>query len=148
MGMILGGPKAWKIFKKGNIVCAMHWVNNEPAIVLFPHPKPMGAAGYIICLSAAHKYVNSDGYPTPYMIQASATAAQVMGLDITKMTISLIADVITEHIEDLVKMPPEPDWKEKEKTVGEVSLLVDGNKIAEHEVTDRPPELILPEHMH
>lgn len=148
MGIILGGPKAWKVTKKGNIACAFHWVNKEPAMCLFPVPKRAGGAGFIICLSALHKYANSDGSPTPYLISQAVTAANVMALDTTRATYHLIADVIMLNIPDLVRMPPKPESMTREEenagaVVGEMSLIQGGRTVAQREVRDAP-QIIVP----
>lgn len=143
MGMILGGPSAYKVFHhpRASIAVALHWVNHEPAMALFPHPERIGASGFIICLSSLHKYANKDGSPTPYLIAQAAKAAQVMAMDTTSFTLHAIADAIMAHVEDVVKMPPMPDSLRKGggKPVGTISLIADGKKITEAEVMDLPP---------
>jgi hypothetical protein len=135
----LGGDKAWRIRKFGDIVVAFHWVNGEPAMCLYPKiPRTLGNRGAaIICLSAIHKYVKSNGDPEPsYLIPKAIEAARVMGMDETKFTVKRIADAILECVEDLVKMPPEPDSLQgpQGKQVGEMSLMVNGHVIHEEAV--------------
>ena len=63
MGMTVGGPTAWRVFSKGEVALALHWVNGEPAMVLFPTNKSMrliGAMPYVMPLAAAHELVK-DG---------------------------------------------------------------------------------------
>ena len=145
MGMILGGPNCYRVFlhKRAGIACALHWINGEPAMALFPVPKRLGGAGFVICLSALHKYANKDGSPTPYLVQQAAKAAAVMAMDTTRFTINAIADVIMERIEDVVKMPPMPDSlrKSKGKPVGTIAVIANGQKVTEAEVMDLPPSV-------
>lgn len=144
MGVILGGDTAWKVRAKGDIVCAYHWINAEPALCLYPRQKKLGAGAYVIALSVAHLYARSDGYPTRYLIEASGRAAAVMGMDVTGFTIHRIADIIIDGLEDLVKMPPEPPMpKKKGRHLGEISLKSDGKVIAEGEV-DMPEMIEVP----
>jgi hypothetical protein len=112
----------------GDIVVAFHWVNGEPAMCLYPkRARALGARGAaIICLSAIHKYAKSNGDPIPeYLIPKAIEAARVMGMDETRPTVKRIADAILESVEDLVKMPPEPDSLHgpQGRQIGEMSLI-------------------------
>jgi len=149
VGVILGGPTAWKVAVKGDVVRAYHWVNNEPAMCLYPRDRRLGAGAYVIPLSAASNYARADGYPTAYLIEASARAAAIMGMDTSGFTIHRIADVIIEGIEDLVKMPPEPENLPKKRgtRIGEIALKAGDKVIAEGEV-DVPQMLDVPSMTH
>lgn len=143
MGVILGGPSSYKQFlhRKAGICVALHWVNGEPAMCLFPVPKRLGAQGFIICLSALHKYANGNGSPTPYLVEQAANAARRMAMSADVFTIHAIADAIMEHVEDVVKMPPMPDSlrKGKGKPVGTISLKSEGKTVFERELLELPP---------
>lgn len=135
MGLIVGGPRAWKVAKKGNVVRAYHWVNGEPAMVLFPAQKKIGAAAFVICLSAAHLYARADGYPTEYLVKQSITAAKVMAMDTERSTLRNIADVILDGMEDLIKMPPEPTFPTaRGRPVGQIKVISEGKVVTEAEV--------------
>jgi len=143
MGLILGGPTAWKVRAKGDIVIAYHWINGEPAMCLYPRVKKLGAAAFVLPLSVAHEYVRPDGYPTREMVVRCAKAAAVMGFGIERFTIRRIADIICDGIEDLVKMPPLPRTLRKTgKAVGEIRLQHAGKTIAAGEIDDVPDEVI------
>lgn len=147
MGLILGGPKAHKIFlhKRAGICVALHWVNDEPAMALFPVPNRLGAQGCIICLSALHKYARRDGGPTPYLVAQAMEFAKRMAMGTDTHTVHAIADAIMTHVEDVVKMPPMPDSlrKGKGKPLGTISLTQSGRKVIEAEIMDAPPSGLL-----
>jgi hypothetical protein len=141
MPVVIGGEKAWLNRVSGDIGIAYHWINDEPAMCLFPVRKRISTAGaFIICMSAAYKYVNPNGHPNlNYMVTAAADAADTMGFS-SKDTfiIRKIIDVIADGMGDLLAMPPEPkDLIEKavRENVGEMTLTCDGEKIAERELT-------------
>lgn len=139
MGIVVGGEKAWKVRVQGDLVIAYHWVNREPAMVLFPLRRRLGAVPYIIPLPMAHTYARSNGYPTPECIEKAFIAAQVMAMDVTKATIHNIVTAILDNLEDLIWMPPEPrSLIERLPGAGEIALLIDGKKVVEGEVEDVP----------
>lgn len=142
MGFIVGGPSCWKSRQHGDLLVAFHWVNQEPAMVLFPLRRRLGAAAYIIPLESAHTYANREGYPTAEAIGKCVVAAQIMAMDTNKSTIHGILTAILDNLEDLVKMPPQPRGLEKKSPViGEGRLIADGETIAETEIGDLPAPL-------
>jgi hypothetical protein len=143
MGMVVGGETAWKVRTQKDLVVAYHWVNGEPAMVLFPIRRRLGAAAFIIGLSHAYKYAEKNGYPTPYCVRQAMVAAGVMAMDQTRQTCLNITEVILDNLEDLVKMPPELPRKLDAPAVGEVSLMdrQTGRTLTQGEITDLPAEL-------
>ena len=142
MSIVFGGEKAWKVRRLGDIGIAYHWVNQEPAMVLYPASQTSGRA-FIVCLSAAYKYVLSDGNPDMhYMMGQAMQAADFMGFGATdKAVVKTIIDAITDGLPDLVSMPPEPyDHQKVNQTpnIGEMSLSIDGETIAQADVPDVP----------
>lgn len=138
MGLIVGGPDAWKIRTQGDIIIAYHWVNGEPAMVLWPARKPLGCVPYCIGMSHAYKYAKNTGYPTPYCIQQAAVAAQVMGMDNGRETVKRIVEIILDGLEDLVKMPEERPKKDDSPPLGVATLFQGGTKVVEGEITTGP----------
>jgi len=138
MGLIVGGPNAWKIRRQGDIVVAYHWVNAEPAMVMWPERKPLGCVPYCIGLSHAYKYAKNTGYPTAYCIQQAVIAAQVMGMDAGRETCKHIVEIILDGLEDLVKMPEERPKKDTSPPLGVATLFQGGSKIVEGEITTGP----------
>ncbi|WP_461572049.1 hypothetical protein [Sulfuricaulis sp.] len=131
---MLGGKKAWKQHVSHNLVASFQWINNEPAIVLFPARQSRGKGAYVICLSSAWKYANRDGYGTPYLAEQTRVAAEVMGLFADRHTRFQIAEVILNGLVDLISMPPEPTDTQvygKEKPEGEVAVKLGGKTVIE-----------------
>lgn len=141
MPVQFGGDTAWKKFKKGDICVAFHWVNDEPAMVLYPANRLIHKAGaYIIPLESAYQYAHNNGHPDlVYMREATLKAASVMGFHSPdKHLLHRIIDVIVEYIPDLISMPPVPvDMtieKAVQENVGELSIKVDGETRFETDV--------------
>ena len=140
MPVQIGGAKAWKVRQHGDIAVSFQWVNEEPAMILFPARKSLpGAGAFVIALSAAFKYADPrTGGPTPYLIRNSVQAAQQLGFSPTDtFAARKIAEVIVDSLPDLVDMPPEPQQFNQEQTqaIGEMAIKVDGQTVHEAEVT-------------
>lgn len=140
MPVQIGGAKAWKVRQHGDIAVSFQWVNEEPAMILFPARRSLpGAGAYVICLSAAFKYANSKtGAPTPFLVQASVMAAKQLGFTATDtFAARKIAEVIVDSLPDLIDMPPEPQQFNQEQTraIGEMVIKIDGQTVHEAEVT-------------
>jgi hypothetical protein len=144
MGIVVGGERAWRKYRKGDIAIALHWVNGEPAMVLFPahmtQSRVQRITPYVIPLSVGHEYVASDGHPNLLRaLQGATEAALCLGMTPEMSTVHRIIDAIVETIPDLVCMPPEPvamQRVDRGPTVGELSIQVDGQVVKEVEVTD------------
>ncbi|MBP6733360.1 MAG: hypothetical protein KA142_01470 [Chromatiaceae bacterium] len=139
MGVLIGGERAWRKRRLGDLGVAYQWVNGEPAMILFPATRPAYRAGaFVICLSAAHRYAGADGHPNlGYAIPQAYDAARVMGLSLERGTVRKIIDAIVEGLPDLVEMPPEPIWAKDDKpmpVVGELSVRQGGRVVIETEV--------------
>jgi len=140
MPVQIGGAKAWKVRQHGDIGVSFQWVNDEPAMILFPARRSLpGAGAYVICLSAAFRYADSKtGAPTPFLVQGSVMAAKQLGFSATDtFAARKIAEVIVDSLPDLVDMPPEPQQFTQEQTqaIGEMVIKLDGQTIHESEVT-------------
>lgn len=133
MPVMLGGARAWKVQKVGDIIRSYQWVNKEPAMVLYPaRRRSLENGAFAICLSAAFKYDD-----VRYLVQQSIQAAKVMGMDESKYTIHRIGTAIHDGLLDLIKMPPEPTWHkdlDKGDVIAELEIRADGKTIKEHEI--------------
>lgn len=138
MGIVVGGDKAWKIRRAGPVVVAYHWINEEPAMVVFPALPRQGAGAFVIPLDQAWAYADSQtGAPTPHLLEATTRAADVMCMDQDRSTLRAIADAIVDGLPDLIVMPPEPDWVARgiDKAVSaELTLKAGGQTVVEREV--------------
>lgn len=141
MGLVLGGDGAWKTRKQGQLVIAYHWVNGEPALVMWPERKPLGCVPYCIPFSEAHRFANNKGYPTPHCIERAFVAANVMGMDNGKSTIQSIVEAILDSIDELKKMPPEKPKVDTSRPLGVATLFERGEKVSEGEITVGPETL-------
>lgn len=138
----LGGAKAWKVKRKGDVVAAYHWVNGEPALVLYKNPSLSGTTNrpgaYVIPLESAFKYADSkSGMPTRYAIQQARIAAEQMGFFPDHSTVTRVVDVILDGLIELVEMPPEPTGLNQKQAdaIGEMVVKLNGRVIKEGEVT-------------
>jgi hypothetical protein len=134
MAVHIGGKDSYLQRVIGDIVCSFQWINDEPAMILWPKVRrTLNNAAYVICLSAAYKYADPR-----YLVTASAEAAETIGMDVSKYTVYRIADIIIEGLPDLLAMPPSNKaWKEatQQEQIGELLIKVDGQTIKHTEVT-------------
>jgi len=135
MPVHLGGAQAYKQFVKGDIVMSLQWVNDEPAMAIWPKQRrTLNNNAFVVCLSSAYLYDD-----VPYLIEMSAKAAEFIGLEVSKFTITNIATMIHDHLQDLIEMPPKPRDAVKppsaEDVIGEMIMKVDGETIVHEEVT-------------
>jgi len=134
MGIHIGGAGSWKQHTVGDIVVSLQWVNDEPAMLIWPKVKRIGTKGaFAICLSSAYKYTDMD-----YLIKQSIVCAEFIGMDTIKFTINRIADAILNNLQDLCEMPPEQmvKAKQQEKAIGDMVLKLNGDVILEKEMTE------------
>lgn len=133
----LGGEYAWKQFQKGDVVCALQWINSDPSICLFPATRSVLHQGaYVIGLSALHKYVESNGTPTRYMIAKSIVIAEQLGFTAGKDICFRIIEMVLDAAQDLVKMIPEPEavrQANKPDPVGDIIIKQGGRTVYEAE---------------
>lgn len=136
MGLIVGGEKAWRKYRKGDLGLAYHWLDGEPAMFLFPAGRQtgLGVVPFVIKLGVAHQYADSSGHPNLLnALPAAIDAAHCLGMSSDPGTLHRIIDVIVDGIPDLVSMPPEPDWAKPEsgKVDGELTIKRDGELVTE-----------------
>lgn len=145
MGIVVGGERAWRVFRKGDIAVALHWINGEPAMVLFPVAltdsrlaRSGGQTGsvmpFVLPLAVLHEYVGADGHPH-YLraLQGAQMAARCLGMAPEMSVLHRIIDAIVDAAADLVAMPPEPtalvrEREEAGEVMGELTLR-DGEDI-------------------
>lgn len=144
MGIVVGGERAWRKFRKGDIAVALHWIDGEPAMILFPANAPQGVCRgvvpFVIPLAVLHEYVRSDGHPhLMRALRGAQEAARCLGMAPEMSVLHRIIDAIVEAAPDLVQMPPEPVAWERERAaagpvLGELSIVGDGRVMLEREI--------------
>lgn len=115
MGLVVGGPTAWKVYSRGPIALAFHWVNGEPSMVLFPTAGRFmlrNCVPYVLPLERAHQLVKdgTDGFvvDSDVLWEMAKRATEVMGFGSDVQVAMKVADVILNGLDDLCDMPPEP----------------------------------------
>ena len=88
--------------RHGELVLAFQYFNTEPATVIWSGTRQTGA--FAICLSVAHEYLDDNHL----VFQAMAAAQQIGYHPSDKTVVSKIADLIVDGLDELVRMPPEP----------------------------------------
>jgi hypothetical protein len=111
----IGGSSAWKAYSRGDIGVAFHWLNNEPAMVIYALHRGMrlsGSVPYALPLSAAHELVKdgTGGHEvnSEVLVVKATKAAEVIGAPGDQFIIRKIADAMLEGLDALCDMPPEP----------------------------------------
>ena len=128
-GVMLGGAKARGVRRHGDIVVGYQYVNDEPALVLWPaRPGAQKCGAFVVCLSSAFKYDDDD-----YLVKQAFKACEVMGLFATKQQVYRIATAIHDNLGELVRMKPEQ--QDAPQAVGEGKLILPNGKTIDFEMT-------------
>lgn len=133
MPVLIGGDQAYLQRVIGDFVVSYQWVNDEPAMIIWPKIKRTLTNGaFVLALSSAYKYDDPQ-----YLIVQSIEAVKYLGFEPLKSTVHKMADIIIEGLPDLVMMPPaKPMEKPKNQEIaGEMIIKVDGRTIMHDEVT-------------
>ena len=96
------------------------YVNGEPAMCLAPQRDRQKKNAYVICLSAAHRYLDP-----PYMLGKVAQIIELFELGWSTTRMARIAAFIEDGFDQLVAMPPEP---RESKVVGEGDAWMGSDK--------------------
>lgn len=135
-GFEVGGPNAYKVkaYPRGGFGLAFHWVNEEPAMVVFPLDKALkGDTGgvYILPLDNCHELVlpgtKGEGVNGRALFDKANVAAAVIGRAGDVFVARAIADALLENLDALCDMPPEPEWlalKRQAAPVGMAKFLM------------------------
>jgi len=131
-GCILGGPKARGVRRHGDIIVGYQYVNDEPALVMWPARPSARSGAFVVCLSVAFKY-DHKGNPSPYCVEQAFKACEVMCIFPTKQQIHRIVTAIHDNLEELVRMKPEQ--QDAPQSVGEGKLILPNCKTIDFELT-------------
>ncbi len=113
----------------GEIVVMGQYVYNpedmtdEPAMVLYRRGT---RRCYVICMSVAYKYLDSDGSPTAYLVGKATDIADKMGLGTTRNASYRVAAAIRDSFDDFLMMPPRPTLPGDEEPVAEGEVKING----------------------
>jgi hypothetical protein len=127
VSIVLGGPNARFQRVHGDIVASYQYVNDERAMCLWPKHRKSGVTPFIVCDSSAWKYDEPK-----YLAQQAKVACDLWGFDSSHWY--RIATIIHDGLEDLIRLPPAPEKIITGPSIGDASLILDGQKIAEREV--------------
>lgn len=90
----------------------MQYVNGEPSLC-FGANRFGQKRSWVMGLSRAHEYVESNGDPTQYAMVAALRMADVLGFNTDTASLKRSAhqflDVILLRVPDLLAMAPDPD---------------------------------------
>lgn len=100
----------------------------EPALVLIPRYRARGFAPVVIALSAAWKYDNPR-----YLAQVSPTFVRALGFEDNLANGYKVAEIIYGHLDDLVKMMPNPTSR---IIVGEARIEAGHGRTRKIEISD------------
>jgi hypothetical protein len=132
MGLMLGGERCWKKRRvSGGLMVFYEWFEGEGTMFIareqrFALSGNRGSAA--IAQPQAYLYADSKtGAPTKRLILFAAQACKALSLESSRQNIRVIADAIVDGLEDLLRMPPEPDEKKftgkPDEPMGEMTLL-------------------------
>lgn len=121
MAISLDLAKAYRHKQYGDLLAVLTWVNNERALVVLPAFRK--AAGWFVLEEpAAYKYLDPS-----YLASSAARACQVMGIEATPRNCVKVGEIIMDQMEDLIRMPDEPDERKKVgAAIGEARLYAEG----------------------
>jgi len=140
----IGGESAWKAYSRGDIGVAFHWINREPALVIYALHRGMrlsGSVPYALPLSSAHELVKDGSGGTEVnsevLVMKATKAAEVIGAPGDQFMIRKIADVMLEGLDALCDMPPEPaKGQAPAAEQGAVQLRADGKVLWERDASE------------
>jgi hypothetical protein len=84
-------------------IVTYQWVNEEPCMCILRAFNGRNSS-FVIALSAAYKYTDDS-----YLVMQAMMAAGHFGMHGEKSSAKIIADIILEGLDDLVRMAPEPE---------------------------------------
>ena len=142
--IVIGGQSAWKAYSRGDIGVAFHWINKEPAIVIYALHRGMrlsGSVPYALPLSSAHELVKDGSggseVNSEVLVMKATKAAEVIGAPGDQFIIRKIADALLEGLDALCDMPPEPEKGQAPKAEqGLVQFRADGKVLWEKDASE------------
>lgn len=136
--IVFGGSDAFKVFRRGQLIVSLEWINEEPAMVVYAARRRPGAGAAVIGLSALPFYFDDRGMParTPEIARKLHDILRVMGFEPNADRFALrdLLDALYAYADDLVRMPPEkptPISDDLPVNVDAIEIQVDGKTVRE-----------------
>lgn len=126
--LVLGGPDALRVYRKGQFGVALQHIDDEESICIWPLRKQPGAGAFIVGLRSLHQYFDAHtARPTRYAFLSCMQALDVMKIGATdRHALHQLLDVLYEYAPDLVVMPPDLRPRELPAGLESAEIIVDG----------------------
>lgn len=126
----LGGDHVWRSRRIADVMVEYQWHNDEPSMILYRAVPTSKTGAFVIQMEDAHKYAESNGYPTPTLVKDAADCAVAIGLGHAKGEAYKVATIILDGLEDLLMMPPKPAYLNKpEPLANAMQLAINGEAL-------------------
>lgn len=134
--MVALGINYYRIFRKGDLVVELKWVDEEPVMLLYKMVLGANSPAYMIEHKDAFQFATSKGDATKKLVvDLCDQAARAINCEHDHHTKIRIIDAILNFMDDLLMMPPAP----KEIALAdaptngtdELSVKVNGQVVAE-----------------
>ncbi|CAN7538716.1 hypothetical protein LJR130_003799 [Variovorax sp. LjRoot130] len=116
----LSGARAWREFKKGDMVCSLQWLDLQahdpnfpedgpiPCMVLHHAFRRLEVGAHVIPQRYAYLYGAREGKPTFHFFRGVCDACETLGFDKNdKAAQHRMMDLVIEAMPDLIFMPLE-----------------------------------------
>jgi hypothetical protein len=139
MGASIDVRKAHRHRVHGDLLAVQTWVNDERSLVLIAH-KRKGAGWFIVGDSVAWMWNINAVDPSDraeamrYADQRARNACDILDLEPSLMNRARIIGIVTDALEEIVKMPSAPEQAMMDASFGEMRLMADGKVIAAEDI--------------
>jgi hypothetical protein len=133
-------------FARGSVEVFLNWANRvdsnetEPAMIF---RRKLGDKRGLVAvrLSEIHNFIGSSGYPLGSTVEMAGSIASHLGFVPTdKSAVRDVVDLLVDHTEDLVRMPPEPPAAPTathgHQAKAELELQLGGKTVLETEIAE------------
>lgn len=117
----------------GDIAAVFSWLNDKRAMFLIPHLRK-GAPWFVVVESAAFSWDDHDPKNIVNVVQKSAKACEVLGIEPTPINCRRIAGIVIDGLPDLIRMPAKPPTEFHRASFGRMELRADGQTLAEEDI--------------
>jgi hypothetical protein len=117
----------------GDIAAVFSWLNDERAMFLIPHLRK-GAPWFVVMESAAFSWDDHDPRNIANVVQKSAKACEVLGIEATPINCRRIAGIVIDGLPDLIRMPSKPPAEFYSASFGRMELRANGEALAGEDI--------------